>query len=106
MEIMIVVGIIGLLATMAIPSYQNSRKKTQMTVCISNLHHIEGAVQQWALEMKKDAGEPVTYDDIRGYLRNTVACPSGGTSFEDSYRVTVVDELPSCVRQPGTHRLP
>jgi hypothetical protein len=55
--------------------------------------------------LKKDADAPVTYNDISGYLRNVVTCPSGGTSFDDSYALTVVDAKPTCVRKAQTHKL-
>ena len=105
-EIMIVVAIIGMLASIAIPNYVQSRGKAQGTVCINNLQQIEGAIQRWSLEMKKDEGQPVTYSDIRSYLQRSVVCPSGGTSFEDSYTITTVDAAPKCQRKPATHMMP
>src|ERR1039457_2411855 len=102
-EIMIVVAIIGMLATIAIPSFAQARKTAQMNVCISNLRQIEGAMQRWSLEMHKDEGQAVTYSDIRGYLQHSVVCPSGGTTFEDSYTITTVDAAPRCQRKPATH---
>jgi prepilin-type N-terminal cleavage/methylation domain-containing protein len=105
-EIMIVVAIIGMLATLAIPNFVKSRSEAQKVSCISNLQHIDGAVQLWAMENKKDSDQAVTYGDIGSYLRNSVFCPSGGTSFADSYALTTVDTKPTCVRKPDAHRLP
>ncbi len=105
-EIMIVVAIIGLLATMVIPNLVHDREVAYKHTCINNLRQIEGAVQTWALELKKDTDQPVTYNDISGYLRNTVACPAGGTSFADSYTLTTVEARPLCQRKPQTHKLP
>ena len=105
-EIMIVVAIIGMLASIAVPNYIRSRTKAQESVCLNNLRQIEGAIQSWSLEMKKDEGQPVTYSDIRGYLQRSVVCPSGGTSFEDSYTLATVDAAPTCQRRPATHMLP
>jgi prepilin-type N-terminal cleavage/methylation domain-containing protein len=105
-EIMIVVAIIGMLATIAIPNFVKARSTAQKNACISNLRNIDGAIQQWALDMKKDAGQPVTYNDIKSYLKNEVSCPSGGTSFDDSYTISTVDASPTCQRQPETHKLP
>ena len=105
-EIMIVVAIIGMLAAIAIPNYAQSRTAANRNVCISNLRQIEGAIQRWSLEMKKDEGQPVTYSDIRSYLKHAVVCPSGGTSFEDSYTITTVDAAPTCQRKPAAHLLP
>lgn len=105
-EIMIVVAIIGLLASIAIPSITQARAAARRTACINNLQQIEGAMQRWSMEMKKDEGQAVTYSDIRGYLRRSVVCPSGGTSFEDSYTITTVEAAPICQRKPAMHLLP
>src|SRR6266404_4339254 len=88
-EIMIVVAIIGLLAAIAIPNFIKARTTSQQNACINNLRQIDGAVQQWALENKKDAAAKVAFSDISAYLKNAVTCPSGGTTFADSY--TLVD---------------
>jgi prepilin-type N-terminal cleavage/methylation domain-containing protein len=105
-EIMIVVAIIGLLATMAIQNYGKSREKVYQTTCTKNLQLIQGSIDMWALDLKKDSADPVTYSDISAYMRNSVVCPSGGTSFADSYAITTVDARPTCVRRPQTHMLP
>ena len=105
-EIMIVVAIIGMLATLAIPNYVKSRGQAQQVTCISNLRQIDGAVQTWATETKKDGDQTVTYTDISSYLRNAVYCPAGGTSFADSYAISTVDAKPTCQRKPEMHKLP
>jgi len=105
-EIMIVVAIIGMLAAIAVPNFAKARTEAQRTGCISNLQRIDGAIQVWALEQKKDADQPVTYADISGYLKNAVLCPSGGTSFADSYTITTVDAKPVCQRRPDAHKMP
>ena len=108
-EIMIVVAIIGLLASMAVPAFGRARQKAQQQTCIVNLRQIEGAVQQWATDMNKGVEQPVTHRDILVYLRNAVTCPSGGTTFEDSYTLTTVDAPPACQRVPAgplPHTLP
>src|SRR5678809_395651 len=105
-EIMIVVAIIGMLAGIAVPNYVKAREQAHRTACISNLQQIDGAVQLWAMESKKDAEQPVTYADISSYLKNSLACPAGGSSFADSYLLTTVESKPACQRKPGSHRLP
>ena len=105
-EIMIVVAIIGLLATIAIPNFVKARTTAQMNACINNLRQIDGAVQTWALETKQgDTAQP-QYADIKGYLKNQVVCPSGGTTFADSYHLGTVQEKPTCIKVPTTHMLP
>src|SRR5436305_6098163 len=105
-EIMIVVAIIGLLAAIAIPNFIKARTTSQQNACINNLRQIDGSIQQWALENKKDAAAKVTYDDISGYLKNSVICPSGGTKFSDSYTISDVATKPLCQKIPATHLLP
>jgi prepilin-type N-terminal cleavage/methylation domain-containing protein len=100
-EIMIVVAIIGLLASVAIPAYGRARQTAQMRTCISNLQCIDGAIEQWATECRKQSGEPVTYDDIKVYMKRAVVCPSGGKTFADSYEISSVDSPPSCLRVPS-----
>ena len=59
-EIMIVVAIIGLLASIAIPNFVKARTTAQMNACISNLRQIDGAIQQWALDTKQGDTATVT----------------------------------------------
>ena len=105
-EIMIVVAIIGLLAAIAIPNFVKARTTSQQNACINNLRQIDGAIQQWALEFKKDPTAAVTIPDVTPYLKNSVVCPSGGTSFLDSYTLATVADRPVCLKVPGTHVLP
>jgi prepilin-type N-terminal cleavage/methylation domain-containing protein len=104
-EIMIVVAIIGLLASIAIPNFVKARTTAQMNACINNLRVIDGAIQQWALDTKQGDTATVTAADILPYLKNSVTCPSGGKTFADSYSVTTVQARPACLKQPATHKL-
>ena len=105
-EIMIVVAIIGLLAAIAIPNFVRARTTSQMNACINNLRQIDGAVQQWALEQKKDPAATVAWTDISVYLKNSVVCPSGGTDFASSYTITDVQTKPVCKKVASSHVLP
>jgi len=79
-EIMIVVAIIGMLAAIAIPNYVKCRQTAHMTGCIGNLRQIDGAVQSWALEKGKEAGQPVGVHRYQ-HLSAPCGCLScGGTS--------------------------
>jgi prepilin-type N-terminal cleavage/methylation domain-containing protein len=104
-EIMIVVAIIGMLASIAIPNFVKARTTAQMNACISNLRQIDGAIQQWALDTKQNDVANVTAADVPPYLKNAVTCPSGGKTFADSYAVTTVQARPTCLQKPTTHKL-
>jgi prepilin-type N-terminal cleavage/methylation domain-containing protein len=107
-EVMIVVAIIGLLAAIAVPNFVHARTSSQADACISNLRHIFGASQQWALEYRKAPSQVVTFSDIQPYLRNAVVCPAGGSgaTFESSYSLTSVTNSPTCLKVPTAHELP
>ena len=100
-EIMIVVAIIGLLAAIAIPNFVRARTTSQKNACINNLRQIDGAVQQWALENKQATGASPSDADVLQYLKASVICPSGGTTFADSYNVLTVADKPLCLKVPG-----
>ena len=104
-EIMIVVAIIGLLAAIAIPNFVRARTTSQKNACINNLRQIDGAVQQWALENKQASTVSAVAADVLPYLKSSVMCPSGGTTFADSYSLTTVQVRPACLKTPATHKL-
>ena len=109
-EIMIVVAIIGLLATIALPNFVKARQASQSNACINNLRQIDGAIQQYALERRIAPNQPVNGDNIAPYLprgvnmvavdiERTVFCPAdSGRSFATSYAggLTTVDAKPVC----------
>ncbi len=109
-EIMIVVAIIGMLATIAIPNFVKARTTAQMNACISNLRQIDGAIQTWALETKQADNAQVDFQSISGYMRNQVVCPSGGKTFADSYQLGTVQDKPICIKMgsdpKNPHKLP
>src|SRR5436189_1720958 len=103
---MIVVAIIGLLAAIAIPNFVRARTQSQMNACINNLRQIDGAIQQWALEQKKEPTAAVTEADVTPFLKHSPVCPTGGATFVDSYFITTVANRPTCLKVPTTHALP
>jgi len=107
-EMMIVVALIGLLATIAIPNWVHARTTSQNNACIRNLREISGATQQWALDNRQSPSAPVTPDEILPYLKNAVVCPAGGSAatFGTSYTITIVADLPTCRIVPAVHVLP
>ena len=66
-EIMIVVAIIGLLATIAIPNFVRARLQAQRSACINNLRQLDGAKQTWALEAKAGQTAQPSLANIQPY---------------------------------------
>jgi prepilin-type N-terminal cleavage/methylation domain-containing protein len=112
-EIMIVVAIIGLLASIAIPNFVRARDTAQTNACINNLRQIDGAKQMWAMEMRQSGGVTPQKTDIDPYLgragnANNIVCPAGGmnATFEGSYSINAVTNAPTCEINPnGKHVL-
>ncbi|MGA0370122.1 MAG: competence type IV pilus major pilin ComGC [Kiritimatiellia bacterium] len=91
-EIMIFVIIIGLLAAIALPSFQRARNEAREKSCINNLRLIEGAKDQYAIENNLATGAAVTDTEIDAYIKGGApTCPAAGT-----YTYGVVDTAPTC----------
>ena len=107
-EIMIVVAIIGLLATIAIPNFVRARLKAQQSACINNLRQIDGAKQTWALENRASQSTIPVLANIQPYLgRGTQGtaptCPADpANSFATSYSLNDLQTAPACLINPGT----
>ena len=106
-ELMIVVGIISMLAAIAIPSFVRARGQSQTNACINNLRQIDAASQEWALDNRQAPTATVSFTDIQPYLKNAVICPAAGDSgtFANSYTLTTVSNKPTCNRFSTTHLL-
>ncbi len=107
-EIMIVVALIGLLATIAFPNIVRARTQSQAQACINNLRQIDDASQQWGLENNRPATSSVTFPDIQPYLKYSVICPAAGAgaTFATSYTLTTISNKPICQLVPAIHVLP
>ena len=68
-EIMIVVAIIGLLATLALPSFMKSRKQSQGRRIMNDVRQMDSAVDQWAMEMCKKDGDIIDTVAAASYLK-------------------------------------
>ena len=106
-EIMIVVAIIGLLATIAIPNFVRARLKAQQNACINNLRQIDGAKQTWALESKAGPNTAPTIVNIQPYMGRGIngtapTCPAdSSSSFPTSYNINDLQSAPTCIILPG-----
>jgi type IV pilus assembly protein PilA len=90
-EIMIVVVIIGLLASMAIPAFQKVRTNSQDKAVLNNARQLSAASDQYFLE---NGVSTVTLSDLLGptsYIKalNTVALESYPTTFTQGITITI-----------------
>jgi prepilin-type N-terminal cleavage/methylation domain-containing protein len=93
-EIMIVVAILGLLITIAVPNFIKTRSNAQRQVCVENLAQIESAKQIWGVEIGRTYGDLPDDDELFGatqYMKEKPKCPSGGT-----LRVNPIGTTASC----------
>jgi len=93
-EIMVVVAIIGLLASIAIPNIRNSIYKAQKQACAVNRKNIDGAKLQWSVEHHEPPTATPTDADLFGedtYIEHKPDCPAGG-----AYSLNAVREKCTC----------
>lgn len=95
-EIMVVVIIVGLLATIAMSNVILARDQTRLTTIRHNLRKIEEAKEQWALDKGLTNGAPITdVTVLQDYIR-------GG----DVHQVMSETYLPNALGTPPEAALP
>ena len=90
----VVVGIVGLLAAIAIPSFIKARETSQLNACVNNMRILESAKEQAALKHDYREGDTVSQSEVSGFLKNGFSgliCPKGGR-----YTVNPVGQNPEC----------
>jgi len=86
--------IIGLVS---FQNYVHTGYQTQTSACVSNLHQIDGAATQFALEHHLTNDAPIHFpDDLTPYIRLNAngkipSCPAGGI-----YHLSKVGDVPTC----------
>ncbi|MBS1714456.1 MAG: prepilin-type N-terminal cleavage/methylation domain-containing protein [Armatimonadetes bacterium] len=79
-EIMIVILIIGILLTIAVPYYAQVRLRTWTHACLENQVKIDQAKQLWQMEEGMGPTDtPVMTDLVPKYLKREPKCPTHGT---------------------------
>jgi prepilin-type N-terminal cleavage/methylation domain-containing protein len=95
-EMMIVVAVVALLASMAVPGMARARDNARLNTIYNNLRQLEQAKSQWALDNKLPNGAPIeSLDVLRSYF-------SGGavpTVIRETY-------VPNSVGSPAEADLP
>ncbi len=94
-EIMIVVGIITLLAALALPGFLRARKRAQASRVMDDLRLIEAAVDQYAIETQRQPGAVVSVADWTAYLKKeTQLCTTGRDVLGHDFGAQTVDQIP------------
>lgn len=103
-EIMIVVGILGIILAIAAPTWLQQRQLSRWRACQENLSKIDGAKEQWAMERNRPMTATPAWSDLvpadgLGYLKLRPSCPGGGT-----YSINSMALAASCsVTEPFNH---
>ena len=99
-EIMIVVAIIGLLASIAVLNFMRARKRAQATRVLEDLRQLDGATDMYAMETNKTTGMHPAFTDLRAYIKTgSVLYTTGSDIFGNSYGPFTVDTI---VKVPAT----
>jgi prepilin-type N-terminal cleavage/methylation domain-containing protein len=94
-EIMIVVAIIALLASMAVPNFLRARKRSQASRILEDLRMLDNAQDEYAIENNKTSGMHPVIADLKNYLKTgSVLYSTGADIFGDSYGPFTVDTVP------------
>ena len=88
-EIMIVVAIIALLASIAVPAFQRARKRSQAVMVKADLRMIDDAMSQYAFENNKGNGTTLVFDSLKPYLKpNSFLYATGADLFGNPFGPT------------------
>lgn len=93
-EIMIVVAIIGLLATIAVPNFWQAIQEARAKACLMNRKNIDAAKFRWMLASGQSDEATPSDQDLFGpsaYIEHKPECLSGG-----NYALNRVRERCSC----------
>jgi hypothetical protein len=99
---MLVVGVIGLLSLIALPSFVKARQSARVKACVSNLRAMDWAKTEWALELRRSDTAIPTAAEVIPYLKGgrIPDCPALGT-----YRLRRVSRTPKCSLYESGHTL-
>ncbi len=94
-EIMIVVAIIALLASIAVPNFLRARKRAQATRILEDLRLLDSATDEYAIENNKSSGTNPAFSDLKAYLKTgSILYSTGADIFGDTYGPFTVDSIP------------
>ena len=91
-EIMIVVAIIGLLITVAVPNFKRSINKSRTISCHTQLQNIDASKMQCSVEEKRSDADVPSESQIGVFFRDGFpVCPAGGV-----YTIAAVGQRATC----------
>jgi prepilin-type N-terminal cleavage/methylation domain-containing protein len=94
-ELMVVVAILALLVSLAVPAFLRGRKRGQASRVINDLRQIDSAVDQYALENHLTPGTSITTVAWTSYLKKgTVLYNTGADVLGNTYGGQTVDIAP------------
>ena len=98
-EIMIVVAIIALLASIARPSYTRSRKRGQAIRVLEDLRVLDYALDRWAIDNNKALGDAAALADLLPYIKTGSQLTQGtdilGNSYGNTFSVDFMPNVPT-----------
>ncbi|MFB3908436.1 MAG: type II secretion system protein [Candidatus Eisenbacteria bacterium] len=109
-ELVIVVTILGILASLAVPNYMRARERARRASCFSNQSHLLLAGSLYAADHKV-WNEVVNSGTLwtLGYVGERCGdCPDDLVENEGDYDVTIADGQPisvQCLVNPAEHQL-
>ena len=92
-EIMIVVLIIGILLAIAVPNFIKARQNSRLQSVVGNLKQIDGAKQQWAMDLGKTSTDVPTSADLSPTYMNK--WPQGPVGVSTDYVANAVNADPT-----------
>lgn len=102
-EIMVVLLIVGVLVTLALPSWMGARARAQARTCVANLRQIQQAKEAYAIVSRAPNGATVSMSDlVPTYLQEEPRCPAGGGA---PYEVGAIGSQPTCPTGLPDHSL-
>jgi prepilin-type N-terminal cleavage/methylation domain-containing protein len=92
-EVMMVISILGMLVTVAVPQWMKGRENARRSTCLTNLKKIDEFKEQYAFAHNKLSGDICSFSDLQAddYFSEMPICQSGGT-----YNFKAIGEAPTC----------
>jgi prepilin-type N-terminal cleavage/methylation domain-containing protein len=102
-EIMIVVAIIALLASIAVPNFLRARLRSQSTTILQDLRLIDSAIEQYIIENNATGNITVTWAMVSPYLKagSRLAVSNGTDIFGNSFSLPTGGAAAGTLNVPG-----